>query len=289
MNIEYLENRLINYITLMRLNQPIGIYLLLWPTLWALWMASYGQPTKKEVLIFAIGVIITRSMGCIINDIADRELDIHVLRTSNRPLATRHVSLIEALIIVFILGLIACFLVASQNWFTIKLSILGMILIITYPFMKRFHYFPQIYLGITFSWGILMAYAAITNSIPYTAWLLFATNLVWTTIYDTQYAMVDRDDDVKIGIKSIAVLLKNYDKLFIGYLQIILSGLLFTVGVCTTRGWIYYCSVFITICLLIYQQYLIRDRVQSYCFRAFLINNILGLVIFCGIIIDYLP
>ncbi len=289
MNIDRLENRLREYAQLMRLHRPIGIYLLLWPTLWALWLAGNGQPPRGAVLVFVLGVALMRSAGCVMNDIADRDFDPHVARTRDRPLAAGRVGLGEAVGLAVTLCLLAFALVLTQNALTVKLSFIGLALALSYPFMKRFHHFPQFHLGAAFGWGIPMAYAAVTDTLPPTAWLLFLGNMIWSAVYDTQYAMVDREDDRKIGVKSTAILFGERDKRIIGYLQLLLLGLLAVVGLLTGRGWIYYLGLFVAAWFALYQQYLIRDREPAECFKAFLNNNGFGLVIFCGLLLDFLP
>ncbi len=289
MNIEYFENRLREYGALMRLHRPIGIYLLLWPTLWALWLAGNGQPPRGAVLVFVLGVALMRSAGCVMNDIADRKFDPHVARTRDRPLAAGRVRLGEAVGLALVLCLLAFALVLTQNTLTIKLSFVGLALAVTYPFMKRFHHFPQFYLGAAFGWGIPMAYAAVTGILPPAAWVLFLGNVIWAAIYDTQYAMVDREDDLKIGVKSTAILFGQRDKRIIGYLQLLLLVVLVVVGLLADRGWIYYLGVFVAAWFALYQQYLIRDRAPTECFQAFLNNNGFGMIIFCGLLLDYLP
>ncbi|MDS4031645.1 MAG: 4-hydroxybenzoate octaprenyltransferase [Candidatus Contendobacter sp.] len=289
MTIEQFENRLGEYAQLMRLHRPIGIYLLLWPTLWALWLAGDGQPPRGVVLVFALGVALMRSAGCVMNDIADRDFDPHVARTRDRPLAAGRVSLGEAVSVMIVLCLLAFGLVLTQNTLTVQLSFVGMALAISYPFMKRLHHFPQFHLGAAFGWGIPMAYAAITDALPPVCWLLFLGNVLWSVIYDTQYAMVDREDDLKIGVKSTAIRFGARDKQIIGYLQLALLALLIGIGLLTGRGWIYYLGLFVAAWLALYQQYLIRDRKPEECFKAFLNNNAFGLVVFCGLLLDYLP
>ena len=288
-NINRFDDRLREYALLMRLHRPIGIYLLLWPTLWALWLAGHGQPAQGIVLVFALGVVLTRSAGCVINDIADRDFDPHVARTRDRPLAAGRVSLSEAWGVALTLGLLAFLLVLTQNWLTIQLSLIGLGLAVSYPLMKRWHPLPQVHLGAAFGWGIPMAYAAVTDSLPLLAWLLFAANILWSTIYDTQYAMVDRADDLKIGVKSTAILFGSRDRHIIGALQIALLALLIVIGLLSGRGNIYYLGLFIAAWLALYQQYLIRAREPHSCFQAFLNNNAFGMVVFCGLVIDYLP
>lgn len=289
MNIEYFENRLREYGALMRLHRPIGIYLLLWPTLWALWLAGNGQPPRGAVLVFVLGVVLMRSAGCVMNDIADRKFDPHVARTRDRPLAAGRVRLGEAISLALVLCLLAFALVLTQNALTIELSFVGLVLAATYPFMKRLHHFPQFHLGAAFGWGIPMAYAAVTDTLPPAAWLLFFANVLWSAVYDTQYAMVDREDDLKIGVKSTAILFGERDKRIIGSLQLLLLAVLALVGLLADRGWIYYLAVFAAAWFALYQQYLIRDREPAECFKAFLSNNGFGLIVFCGLLLDYLP
>ena len=289
MNVERLENRLREYGSLMRLHRPIGIYLLLWPTLWALWLAGDGQPPRGAVLVFALGVALMRSAGCVMNDIADRKFDPHVARTRDRPLAAGRVRLGEAVGLAVVLCLLAFALVLTQNALTVQLSFVGLALAASYPFMKRFHHFPQFHLGAAFGWGIPMAYAAVTGALPPVAWLLFLSNVIWSAVYDTQYAMVDREDDLKIGVKSTAILFGKRDKRIIGYLQLLLLAVLVAVGLLADRGWIYYLGLIAAAWLALYQQYLIRDRDPDGCFKAFLNNNGFGLVVFCGLLLDYLP
>jgi 4-hydroxybenzoate polyprenyltransferase len=289
MTIEHVENRLSEYAQLMRLHRPIGIYLLLWPTLWALWLAGNGQPPRSSVLVFVLGVVLMRSAGCVMNDLADRDFDPHVARTRDRPLAAGRVSVKEALGLAIALCTVAFLLVLTQNALTIQLSFVGLGLAVTYPFMKRFHDFPQLHLGAAFGWGIPMAYAAVTDTLPLTAWLLFLANIVWSTIYDTQYAMVDREDDLKIGVKSTAIRFGKYDIQIIGNLQLALIVLLAGIGFINTMGRAYHLSLLIAGGLALYQQYLIRNRNPEDCFKAFLNNNSFGLVVFCGILLDFLP
>jgi 4-hydroxybenzoate polyprenyltransferase len=289
MTIERFENRLGEYAQLMRLHRPIGIYLLLWPTLWALWLAGDGQPPRGIVLVFVLGVILMRSAGCVMNDIADRKYDPHVARTRDRPLAAGRVSLGEAVGLMTALCLLAFVLVLTQNALTVQLSFAGLALALSYPFMKRFHSLPQFHLGAAFGWAIPMAYAAVTGALPPVCWLLFFGNVLWSVIYDTQYAMVDREDDRKIGVKSTAILFGERDQRIIGYLQLALLAVLVGIGLLTERGWIYYIGLFVAAWLALYQQYLIRDRKPEECFKAFLNNHAFGLVIFCGLLLDFLP
>jgi 4-hydroxybenzoate polyprenyltransferase len=289
MNLMQLENRLREYALLMRLDKPIGAFLLLWPTLWALWLAGEGQPTQKVVVVFLLGVFLMRSAGCVINDIADRNLDPFVVRTHQRPLAAGRVSVREALWLFIALCLFAFTLVLLMNTLTILLSLVGVMLAASYPFMKRFHHLPQVYLGAAFGWSIPMAFAALTNTVPPLAWLLFLANVVWSVIYDTMYAMVDREDDLQMGVKSAAILFGTQDKRIIARLQVLLIILLMFVGILANLGWAYYGGLFVAAWFALYQQYLIRERRPSECFRAFLNNNWFGLVVFCGILLDSLP
>ena len=289
MNIERFEDRLREYARLMRLHRPIGIYLLLWPTLWALWLAGNGQPPSGVVLVFVLGVALMRSAGCVMNDIADRNFDPHVARTRDRPLVAGRVSLGEAVGLMAALCLLAFTLVLTQNVLTVQLAFVGLALAVSYPFMKRFHSLPQVHLGAAFGWAIPMAYAAVTGALPPICWLLFFGNVLWSVIYDTQYAMVDREDDLKIGVKSTAILFGEWDKRIIGYLQLALLVVLVGIGLLASRGWIYYLGLFGAAWLALYQQFLIRDRKPEECFKAFINNNAFGLVIFCGLLLDYLP
>lgn len=289
MNFSRLENRINEYALLMRLDRPIGTFLLLWPTLWALWLAGHGQPPQKIVIIFIVGVFLMRSAGCVINDIADRNLDPFVARTQQRPLAAKRVTVSEALMLFVGLCVCAFALVLLTNWLTVQLSLIGAVLAASYPFMKRFHYFPQVHLGVAFGWSIPMAFAATTDHVPLVAWLLFTANVIWAIVYDTMYAMVDREDDLQIGTKSTAILFGSQDKRIIGYLQILLLGLLALVGIVMKLGLAYYLGLFAAAWFALYQQYLIRHRQPTDCFKAFLNNNWFGLTIFCGILLNYLP
>lgn len=276
------------YAELIRLNRPIGIYLLLWPTLWALWFASEGLPDIKILMIFMLGVFLMRSAGCAINDYADRDIDLHVARTKDRPITSGKISAKEALGVFAVLVLIAFFLVLQLNLNTILLSIIAVILAASYPFMKRFHHFPQIHLGAAFAWAIPMAYTAITNMPPpLEAWLLFIAALLWTTAYDTQYGMIDREDDLKIGVKSTAILFGEYDNLINGSLQIISLILISWVGLLNHLGIVFYLSILFAAGLIVYQQLLTQDRDPEKCLRAFLNNNWLGMILFIGIAADY--
>lgn len=271
----------------MRFHRPIGIFILLWPTLWALWLSSYGHPNVKVVVIFILGVIVTRALGCVINDIADRDFDKHVARTHDRPLTAGKISLKGAWVCFFILGFIALFLVLQLNIFTICLSFGALFFAILYPFTKRWLPCPQVFLSIPYGgFPILMAFAAQTNHVSLLAVFLFLLQMIWTVIYDTEYAMVDRDDDVKIGIKSTAILFGQYDVKIIGLLQIAFIAGFIYLGYWQNLHGSYYCALIIAASLFIYQQYLISNRDRSNCFKAFLNNNYVGLVIFLGLVIN---
>jgi len=271
-----------------RLNKPIGSYLLLWPTYWALWVAAGGFPGLELLVIFTLGVFVMRSAGCVINDFADRKVDGQVARTKERPLITGLLSEKDALALFgFLLG-IALALVLSLSWFTIQLSFIALALATAYPFMKRYTHLPQVVLGAAFSWGMIMAFGELEGRVPTVAWLLFAANLLWTVAYDTMYAMVDRDDDVKIGVKSTAILFGRFDKRIIGLLQVLTLALLVQVGEMLAMGWPYHLSLVICGGLFCYQQMLISSRKRELCFQAFLNNHLVGLVIFTGFFIEYL-
>ena len=276
------------YLLLIRLNRPIGIFLLLWPTLWGLWIASEGFPNTKILVVFLFGVFLMRSAGCILNDIIDKDFDKFVARTQNRPLASDKLSSIEAFIVAISLIFIAFLLVLTTNTLTVQLSFVAIILAGTYPFLKRYTYLPQFFLGLTFGWSIPMAFAATTNSIPKIAWLLLIANILWAVVYDTIYAMIDREDDLKIGIKSTAILFDDADIFIIGLIQSLVLIALIVIGQQASLNTIYYFSLIIGGCLFLYQLYLIRNRDQKKCMQAFLNNNWFGLVIFIGLFINYL-
>lgn len=280
---------LTDYIALMRLNRPVGIYLLLAPTLWALWIAGRGNPSLKLILVFTLGVIIMRSAGCIINDVADRHVDPHVARTKNRPVASGRISPSAAIVFFMMLCYLAFVLVFFfTNKLTLMLSLGGVALTIIYPFMKRFTYLPQIVLGAAFAWSIPMAFAAQTNNLPPTVWLLYIATLLWTVAYDTQYAMVDREDDVKIGVKSTAILFGDLDVFMISFLQGLFLLSLFLLGMQLQRGLFYVAGLVIAMLLFVYQYSLIHKREPSNCLKAFLNNQWVGLSIFVGLALDYL-
>ena len=278
------KTRPVLYARLIRLDKPIGWLLLLWPTLWALWIANMGIPTLHLLVVFVLGVFLTRSAGVVVNDLADRDFDPFVERTKSRPIAAGRVSVTEAVTIIAILALCAFLLVLTTNRLTVLLSIFAVCITLLYPFTKRYTYLPQVFLGFAFSWGIPMAFAASTNGVPAIAWLIFITNMLWVLIYDTIYAMVDREDDLRIGVKSTAILLDDADRLIIGIIQIMFVAALFSVGYQTGLGTAYYIALLLAAALLGYQQYLIRDRIPEKCFKAFLNNNWLGLTVFAGIV-----
>lgn len=270
----------------MRMDKPIGSLLLLWPTLWALWLAGDGFPDPLILSVFVLGVFLMRSAGCVINDIADRNFDPHVERTRERPLASRRVSLGEAIGLFVGLSVAAFALVLTLNWLTIALSIPGIVLAASYPLMKRFTYLPQAYLGVAFGWGIPMAYAAHLNAVPLEAWYLLAVNIVWAIAYDTMYAMADRADDLKIGVKSSAILFGTADRAIVGFLQAVVLGLFVGLGLYADLGLWYAASVTFATGAAIYQQILIRAREPADCFKAFLNNNWLGGAIFVGLFVE---
>ncbi len=277
------------YAQLMRMDKPIGTLLLLWPTLWGLWIAAEGLPSMHLLFVFIVGVFLTRSAGCVMNDYADRDFDRYVQRTRSRPLTTGKVNTQEAFYLIFGLLMTAFLLVLTTNRLTILLSFVAIPLAGIYPFMKRYTYVPQFFQGLAFSWGIPMAFAAATNTIPQIAWLLLVANILWGMIYDTIYAMVDREYDIKIGVKSTAILFDDNDRLFIGILQLMMLMVLILVGKQLILGWYFYSALLIVLGLMIYHQYLIKDRDQAQCFRAFLNNNWLGTVVFAGLVLHYLP
>lgn len=284
----FTQSKRLALLQLMRVDKPIGTLLLLWPTLWALWLAAGGFPDVNVLLVFCLGVFIMRSAGCVINDFADRKVDGFVARTKDRPLPSGRATSTEALCLFGGLSLSALLLVLTQNSLTIQLSVVGLLLACIYPFMKRFTQLPQLILGIAFSWAIPMAYAAQTAHISGIVWLLFIANITWTIAYDTMYAMVDKEDDLNIGIKSTAILFGKYDKLIIALLQVTTLILLALVGYFAGLGWIYYTALVIVGLLFAQQQKRIKNRDKAACFTAFLANNYVGLVIFLGFFFAYL-
>jgi 4-hydroxybenzoate polyprenyltransferase len=284
-----LGRRLTEYARLMRLDRPVGTWLLLWPALWALWIAGAGRPEPRVLIIFVLGVFVMRAAGCVINDYADRDIDPHIRRTRDRPLAARRVSPLEALVLFAVLNLIALYLVTRLNPLTIKLAVIGALLTITYPFFKRFFPLPQLYLGISFGgWSVLMAFAAEAAVLVRVAWVLFIAAALWAGIYDTIYAMVDREDDLKIGVKSSAILFADMDKFLIGTMQLMMLWALVLVGRNMHFGNWYYAGVAAAALFFLWQQWLIRRREPGGCLRAFLNNQYVGLVIFVGILLQYI-
>jgi 4-hydroxybenzoate polyprenyltransferase len=283
-----MKQRLLQYAYLMRLHRPIGTFLLLWPALWALWIAGEGSPDPLVLFVFVAGVVLMRSAGCVINDYADRDFDPHVARTRERPIAAGQVTPREALILFAVLCLLALGLVLLMNSLTIWLSLVGALLAVTYPFMKRYTQLPQVYLGAAFGWAVPMAFAAQTGEVPRVAWLLFVATILWATAYDTMYGMVDREDDLKIGVKSTAILFGESDRLIIAIIQAVLLLALVFAGQAAGLGVYYYFGLLLATALLVYQQYLIRERRPAACFKAFLNNNWFGAAVFGGIVLDYL-
>ncbi|GHC22648.1 4-hydroxybenzoate octaprenyltransferase [Kushneria pakistanensis] len=275
--------RLPDFLRLMRLDRPIGTWLLMWPTLAALWLAGDGLPTRHNLIIFIAGVYVMRAAGCVINDYADRHFDAHVKRTHDRPLATGRISAREALILFGALLVIAFVLVCFTNPFTIALSLGGAVLAASYPFMKRYTHFPQVVLGAAFGWSIPMAFGAEQGHVPAVAWWLFFANIGWTLVYDTWYAMVDRDDDLKIGIKSTAVLFGRFDLVIQGALQVLVVLLLAVVGKLAGLDGFYWAALAAIAIIFGYQQSLCRTRTREGCFQAFLNNHWVGVLLFAGI------
>ena len=281
--------RLEEYARLARFDRPIGTWLLLWPALWALWVAGSGRPDQKVLIVFAAGVVVMRAAGCVINDFADRDIDPHVKRTRERPLAARRVSPAEALLLCAVLGAAALWLVLRLNPFTIKLAVIGAALTVSYPFVKRFFPLPQLYLGISFGgWSVLMAFAAQRDALPRIAWVLYIAAVVWAAVYDTIYAMVDREDDLTIGVKSSAILFADMDRVLIGALQAMMLFALVLAGRDMNFGGCYYGGLVACALLFLYQQWLIRAREPAACLRAFLNNNYVGMAIFIGLLLQYL-
>ena len=276
------------YFRLMRFDKPIGIFLLLWPTLWALWLAASGIPSFKILVIFILGVVIMRAAGCIVNDFADRSIDKYVQRTQLRPLAIGTVGTVEAIVLFGILCLFALGLVMLLNRLALELALVGIVLVIIYPFLKRVTHLPQFWLGFTFSWSIPMVFAAEQGDMPAIAWLLFTTAVFWPIAYDTQYAMVDREDDLRVGVKSTAILFGCYDRLIIALLQGEMLLLFSTVGARLKLNYWFYLGLVAAFGLMIYQQVLIYYRKPENCLAAFRNNNWVGLVIFLGIFLAYI-
>jgi 4-hydroxybenzoate polyprenyltransferase len=283
-----IKDRIRQYWILMRFDRPIGILILLWPALWALWVAGEGRPDLRVLIIICLGVVLMRAAGCVINDYADRDFDPHVERTKQRPIAAGQVSPKEALIVFIVLCLCAFGLVLLLNIYTIMLSFIAAFLAASYPFMKRYTHLPQAYLGIAFGWAVPMSFSAQTDSIPTVAWVMYLAVILWALVYDTMYAMVDKDDDLKIGVKSTAILFGDYDRHIMAILQIIILGLLIGVGQMEQLSWPYYLGVLVAASLSVYQQKLIFHREKALCFKAFLNNNWFGMAVFVGLVMDYL-
>ena len=282
------QNKLLAYHRLMRTDKPIGALLLLWPTLWALWVATPGVPPLWILAVFVAGVWLMRAAGCVVNDYADRKFDGHVKRTANRPLPSGAVTEREAKNLFVVLVLISFALVLTLNLMTILLSVAALALAWMYPFMKRYTHLPQVVLGAAFGWSIPMAFAAVSETVPLSCWLMFLANICWAVAYDTEYAMVDRDDDVKIGVKSTAILFGQYDKFIIGLLQIAVLALMTAIGWLNGLGGAFYAAVVVAGVLFVYQQKIIAGRDRDACFKAFLNNNYVGLALFIGLAVSYL-
>jgi 4-hydroxybenzoate polyprenyltransferase len=280
-----LRQRVRDFAALMRLDKPIGIFLLLWPTLWALWIASRGRPNTVLLVVFMAGTLVMRSAGCVINDFADRDIDPHVKRTRNRPLAARRLSPQEALLLFAALVTLALWLVTRLDSRTVLFSFVGAALTLTYPLMKRFVPLPQFYLGAAFGWAVPMAFVAVTGTVPRAGWVLFIVTLLWAGVYDTLYAMVDRDDDLKLGVNSTAIAFGDMDRELIGVMQLMVLGGLVMVGRTTGLHWPFYVGLAIGAALFAWQQWMIRARDRDQCFNAFLNNNYFGLVVFIGTVL----
>src|SRR5580658_5272550 len=283
-----MQRRIEEYALLARLDRPIGTWLLLWPALWGLWIAGAGRPHPRVLIVFVAGVFVMRAAGCVINDYADRNIDPHVRRTRDRPLAARRVSPREALWLFAVLITVALYLVTRLDFLTIKLAFIGAALTVSYPFVKRVFPMPQLYLGISFGgWSVPMAFAAETNQLPRVAWVLYIAAVIWAAIYDTIYAMVDREDDLKIGVKSSAILFADMDKLLIFVMQLMMLAALLLVGRSMHYGAWYRDGVLAAAVLFAWQQWLIRRRDPAGCLRAFLNNQYVGLALFTGLLLQY--
>ncbi len=283
-----IRERLDVYEKLMRLDKPIGILLLLWPTLWGLWLSSYGSPDPAIAVIFVLGVVLMRSAGCVVNDFADRDFDPHVERTRDRPLAARLISPREALLVAAGLILLAFLLVLQLNALTIQLSVIACLLALIYPFLKRFFWLPQAWLGIAFGFGIPMAFAAHHDSVTPLVWVMVVANMFWAIAFDTEYAMVDRDEDRRLGLKSSAILFGRFDVAGVMVCHALFVLIMIYVGMRAWLGAYYFAGLLIAVCLMVYQYRLIRTRGRDECFKAFLNNNLVGAAIFGGIVVDSL-
>lgn len=283
------QARLRDYALLMRLDKPIGIWLLLWPTLWGLWLAAGGPPDRAVLLIFIGGVVLMRSAGCVINDFADRKIDPHVTRTAQRPVAAGRVSAAEAVALFAVLSLLAFALVLQTNALTIALSVPAVLLAASYPFAKRFHHMPQAHLGAAFAWSIPMAFAAQTGSVTWVAFWLFVVAVLWTVAYDTYYAMADRNEDLQIGVKSSAILFGRQDRLITAMLQMSVLAGLALIGQSQGYGAWFAGGLLLALLLAAWQQWLIRQRESAACFQAFLNNHAFGAVVFAGLLLETWP
>lgn len=283
-----LVRRATEYARLARFDRPVGTWLLLWPALWALWIAGAGRPDPKVLVVFLLGVVVMRAAGCIINDYADRDIDPHVRRTRDRPLAARRVSPVEALVLFATLILVALWLVTRLDPLTVRLAVIGAALTVSYPFLKRFFPLPQLWLGLSFGgWSVPMAFAAQLHAVPRVGWVLYCAAVLWASLYDTMYAMVDREDDLKIGVKSSAILFADMDRALIGAMQLMMLYALVLVGRSMQYGPWYQAGVWAAAVLFAWQQWLIRRREPAGCLRAFLNNQMVGMVIFCGILLQH--
>jgi len=287
LNLSFLQDRLKQYALLVRLNRPIGIYLLMWPMLWALWIAAEGIPDPLVLVVFLLGTVLMRSAGCAINDYADRNVDPYVARTQQRPIASGRVSPKEALWVFAVLSLSAFFLVLLLDWNTVLLSFGAVLLTAFYPFAKRYTHLPQVVLGAAFAWAIPMAFMAQTGELTQVTWLLYLATLLWSLAYDTLYAMADREEDLKIGVKSTAILFGDADRLITGMVQILMLLTLLLVGSKLELNWSYYLSLVLGGGLFVYQHHLVRDREPKRCIQAFLNNHWFGLVVFIGLVTHY--
>ena len=282
-----MSERIKNYLVLMRLPRPIGIYLLLWPTLWALWFSADGFPEQRILLIFVAGVVLMRSAGCVINDYFDRKIDPLVARTKNRPIASGRVSPAEAIVLFIVLLVLAFLLVLQTNKLTVYMAVVALFLAISYPIMKRIHSLPQAHLGLAFGWAIPMAYTAQTNALPpLEGWLLYVAGICWSVAYDTMYAMADRHDDKAVGVKSAALLFGKHDRPLIAAFQLSTLVFLFIAGYLKALGGFYYGGLIVAMIFFVYQQYLLRNRSPELCLRAFNNNNYFGMAVFVGLFMD---
>ena len=281
-------DRAVLYAKLVRLDKPIGTLLLLWPTLWALWIAADGPPSLKLILIFSLGTLLMRSAGCAVNDYADRDFDLHVERTKHRPLTSGKISANEALAVAGVLALLAFLLVLQTNPLTIALSFPALLIAASYPYTKRFFAIPQAYLGVAFGFGIPMAFAAQTGAVPALAWIMLLANIFWAIAYDTEYAMVDRNDDERLGLHTSAILFADFDVAAVMLCYALVIGIMAMIGLSLGLGWVYYFGLAIAAGMMGYHFVLIRSRDRAGCFQAFRHNNWVGGVIFAGILANYL-